>query len=197
MGALPESQVKAFIDKLVAGAGGDEIAEALEAAKEAVASGDQQMAAQIYSAVLQREPENVDAIGGLADLLFEAGQKEQAAQVLAKVPESHREAAPIAAVQAKMALAEQVADLGDSAALEQRLAADPNDHQARFDMALLQNARGDRAAAAESLLTIVRKDREWNEDGARAQLLKFFEAWGASDPATLSARRKLSSLLFS
>lgn len=197
MGALPESQVKAFIDKLVAGAGGDEIAGALEAAKEAVASGDQQMAAQIYSAVLQREPENVDAIGGLADLLFEAGQKEQAAQVLAKVPEKHREAAPIAAVQAKMALAEQVADLGDSAALEQRLAADPNDHQARFDMALLQNAKGDRAAAAESLLTIVRKDREWNEDGARAQLLKFFEAWGASDPATLSARRKLSSLLFS
>ncbi|WP_336070344.1 thioredoxin [Nitratireductor rhodophyticola] len=197
MGALPESQVKAFIDKLVAGAGGDEIAGALEAAKEAVASGDQQMAAQIYSAVLQREPENVDAIGGLADLLFEAGQKEQAAQVLAKVSEKHRDAAPIAAVQAKMALAEQVADLGDSAALEQRLAADPNDHQARFDLALLQNAKGDRAAAAESLLTIVRKDREWNEDGARAQLLKFFEAWGASDPATLSARRKLSSLLFS
>ncbi len=197
MGALPESQVKAFIDKLTAGAGNDEIAGALEAAKEAVANGDQQMAAQIYSAILQREPENVDAIGGLADLLFEAGQTEQAAQVLAQVPEKQKDAAPIAAVQAKMALAEQVADLGDAAALEQRLAADPNDHQARFDLALLQNAKDDRTAAAESLLAIVRADREWQEDGARAQLLKFFEAWGATDPATLSARRKLSSLLFS
>ncbi|WP_295813040.1 thioredoxin [uncultured Nitratireductor sp.] len=197
MGALPESQVKAFIDKLTADAGGDEIAGALEAAGEAVANGDQQMAAQIYSAVLQRDPENVDAIGGLADLLFEAGQKEQALQILAQAPEKHKDAAPIAAVQAKMALAEQVADLGDSAALEERLAADPNDHQARFDLALLQNAKGDRSAAAENLLAIVRSDREWQEDGARAQLLKFFEAWGATDPATLAARRKLSSLLFS
>ncbi|MHA7885242.1 thioredoxin [Nitratireductor rhodophyticola] len=197
MGALPESQVKAFIEKLTAGTGGDEIAGALEAAKEAIANGDQQMAAQIYSAVLKRDAENVEAIGGLADLLFEAGQKEQAAQVLAQVPEKHKEAAPIAAVQAKIALAEQVAELGDSAALEQRLASDPNDHQARFDLALLQNAKGDRAAAAESLLTIIRTDREWQDDGARAQLLKFFEAWGATDPATLVARRKLSSLLFS
>ncbi|WP_367717698.1 thioredoxin [Nitratireductor sp. GISD-1A_MAKvit] len=197
MGALPESQVKAFIDKLTADAGGDEIAGALEAAREAVANGDQQMAAQVFSAILQRDPENVDAIGGLADLLFEAGQKEQAEQVLARAPDKHRDAAPIAAVQAKMALAEQVADLGDSAELEKRIAADPNDHQARFDLALLQNAKGDRSAAAENLLAIIRADREWQDDGARAQLLKFFEAWGPSDPATLSARRRLSSLLFS
>ncbi|MCR4265471.1 thioredoxin [Nitratireductor sp. ZSWI3] len=198
MGALPESQVKAFIDKLAAGTGpGAEIEEALAAAGEARAAGDQQMAAQIYSAVLQREPDNVEAVAGLADLLFEAGQSAQAEELLGQLPDDKAGAAPIAAVKAKMALAEQVAGLGDAAALERRLQADPADHEARFDLALLQNAMGDRAAAADSLLAIVRADRDWREDGARAQLLKFFEAWGPTDPATLAARRKLSSLLFS
>ncbi|WP_048645069.1 thioredoxin [Nitratireductor soli] len=198
MGALPESQVKDFIKRLGGTAGpGAEIDDALAAAAEARTAGDAQMAAQIYSAVLQRAPDNIDAIAGLADLMFEAGQVEQAGELLAQVPPDKADAAPVAALRAKMALAEQVAGLGDSAALESRLAADPADHQARFDLALLQNARGDRAAAAESLLSIVRADREWQEDGARAQLLKFFEAWGPTDPATLAARRKLSSLLFS
>ncbi|EKF40378.1 thioredoxin [Nitratireductor indicus] len=198
MGALPESQVKAFIDKLGAGsAQGTEIEDALAAAAEALEAGDQQMAAQIYSAVLQREPENVDALAGLAGLLYEAGQEEEASELLSQVPADKANAAPVAALKAKMALAEQVAGLGDAAAFEARLAADPADHQARFDLALLQNAKGDRAGAAENLLAIVRADRDWQEDGARGQLIKFFEAWGPTDPATLSARRKLSSLLFS
>lgn len=198
MGAVPESQVKEFITRLGNSAGGnDEIAEALAAAAEAREAGDTQMAAQVYSAILQRDPDNVDALAGLADMLFEAGQKERAEEVLARVPEAKKEAAAVAAVRAKMALAAQVAELGDSAELERRLAADPNDHQARFDLALIQNAQGERAAAAESLLTIIRTDRGWNDEAARTQLLKFFDAWGASDAATLAARRKLSSLLFS
>ena len=198
MGAVPESQIRELIDK-VAGDGGaqDRIAEALAAAAEARDNGDIQGAAQIYQAVVAQDPENVDALGGLADLLFEAGHAEQAAEVLARAPEGKKESPPIAAVRAKMDLAGQVSGLGDARELEQRIAADPKDHQARFDLALIQNADGDRAAAADSLLAIVKADRSWNDDGAKAQLLKFFEAWGPTDEATLAARRKLSSLLFS
>ena len=198
MGAVPESQIRELIDK-VAGDGGaqDRIAEALAAAAEARDNGDIQGAAQIYQAVVAQDPENVDALGGLADLLFEAGHAEQAAEVLARAPEGKKESPPIAAVRAKMDLAGQVSGLGDARELEQRIASDPKDHQARFDLALIQNAGGDRAAAADSLLAIVKADRSWNDDGAKAQLLKFFDAWGPTDEATLAARRKLSSLLFS
>ena len=198
MGAVPESQIRELIDK-VAGDGGaqDRIVEALAAAAEARDNGDIQGAAQIYQAVAAQDPENVDALGGLADLLFEAGHAEQAAEVLARAPEGKNESPPIAAVRAKMDLAGQVSGLGDAGELEQRIAADPKDHQARFDLALIQNAGGDRAAAADSLLAIVKADRSWHDDGAKAQLLKFFDAWGPTDEATLAARRKLSSLLFS
>lgn len=198
MGAVPESQIRELIDK-VAGDGGaqDRIAEALAAAAEARDNGDIQGAAQFYQAVVAQDPENVDALGGLADLLFEAGHAEQAAEVLARAPEGKKESPQIAAVQAKMDLAGQVSGLGDARELEQRIAADPKDHQARFDLALIQNAGGDRAAAADGLLAIVKADRSWNDDGAKAQLLKFFDAWGPTDEATLAARRKLSSLLFS
>ena len=96
-----------------------------------------------------------------------------------------------------MALAAQAADLGNPAELERRLSENPNDHQARFDLAMIQNAQGRRSEAADNLLAIVKADRTWNDDGARAQLLKLFEAWGMTDEATLSARRRLSSLLFS
>jgi len=196
MGAVPESQVREFI-KRVSGDGGSRVEEALAAAAEAREAGDQQMAAQIYSAVLQQEPEHAEALAAFADLLFEAGQAEQARELLDRVPESKKGAAAVAAVRAKMALAEQVAGLGDAAELQRRLDADPSDHQARFDLALLQNAHGRRQEAADNLLAIVKADREWKEDAARAKLLEFFDAWGMSDPATLAARRKLSSLLFS
>lgn len=196
MGAIPESQIREFIDR-VAGGSGDRIEEAIEQAAEARANGDTQTAAQIYSAVLQQVPDNVPALAGLADLLYEAGQAERAKEVLSRVPEAKKDAAEVAAVRAKMALAEQVAELGDPAELEARLAADPADHQARFDLAVIQNARGMREEAADNLLTIVKADRNWNDDAARRQLLKFFEAWGPGDEVTLSARRRLSSLLFS
>ena len=122
-------------------------------------AGDPQQAAQIYAAVVQQDAKNADALGGLADILFEAGQAEQAREVLDRVPEESRNHPAVAAVEAKIALAEQVAATCDPAELEQRLAADPKDHQARFDLAMIQNARGEREAATDNLLAIVKADR--------------------------------------
>jgi putative thioredoxin len=196
MGAIPESQVKAFIERIV-GKGGPDLAEAVKAAEEARAAGDPQAAAEIYTLVLEQEPENIAAIAGLADLLFDSGDNEAAKGVLEQAPEAKRNDPALAAVRARMKLAEQVSALGDPLALERRLVENPNDHQARFDLAMIQNAQGNRAAAADSLLAIVKADRSWKDDAARNQLLTFFEAWGMTDEATLAARRKLSSILFS
>ncbi|KXF79378.1 co-chaperone YbbN [Paramesorhizobium deserti] len=199
MGALPESKVKEFIAKIAGPGGGKDAAieEALAAAAELVDHADFAQAAQLYSAVLQEAPDNVVAIAGLAGCLFETGEAEKARQVLDQVPEAKKDDAAVRAVEARIALAEQVAKLGDPAALEARLAKNPKDYQARFDLAMIHNARGNRTEAADELLAIMKADRSWNDDGARRQLLQFFEAWGPTDPATLSARRKLSSLLFS
>lgn len=197
MGTVPQSQITAFIKKL----GGDDakeaIAEALLAAKEARSAGDADGAAQIYAAILDQAPETIEAIAGAAELEFEAGNVEAAEQLLATVPEKNADAPEIAAVRARIALDAEAKSLGDSGDLLRRIEANPKDHQARFDLAMVDNARGDRAAAADNLLAIVKADRTWNDDGARAQLLKLFEAWGPMDEATLAARRKLSSLLFS
>ncbi|WP_394888279.1 thioredoxin [Mesorhizobium sp. AaZ16] len=198
MGAIPESQIRNFVDKVAGkGDGQAQIADALTAAAEARDAGDLQDAAQIYDAVLAQAPDNADAIAGLADILFQAGDSAAAQEVLARVPEDKKDVPAIAAVRAKLALAEQAAALGDPGELERRLAADPKDHQARFDLAMIQNALGQREEAADNLLAIVKADRTWKDDGARAQLLQFFEAWGPTDEVTLGARRKLSSLLFS
>ncbi|MBA8906402.1 thioredoxin [Aminobacter ciceronei] len=198
MGAVPESQIRDFIDKIAGKDGGQpQIAEALAAAAEAREAGDLQTAVQIYDAVLEQVPDNIDAIAALADILFEAGDVEGANEVLARAPDDKKSAAALVSVRTKMALAEEAAALGDSAELERRLALDPGDHQARFDLAMIQNAKGQRTEAADNLLAIVKADRTWNDDGARAQLLKLFEAWGFTDEVTLSTRRKLSSLLFS
>ncbi|TWG97890.1 thioredoxin [Mesorhizobium sp. J18] len=197
MGAIPESQIREFVNRVAGDSGKDEIAEAIAAAAQARQEGDDQTAAQIYSAILQQAPDNVDALAGLADILFEAGQADRAREILDRAPEAGRDAAPIAAVRAKLALAEQVAGLGDAKELEARLAANSKDHQARFDLALIQNARGMREEAADNLLAIIKADRAWQDDAARTQLLKFFDAWGQADEATLAARRKLSSILFS
>lgn len=196
MGALPESRVREFIAR-IGGEVPDRMAEALDAARQALDDGDAQTAGQIYSAVLQQEPENLVALGGLAETLFSIGETEKAKEALDQVPEAKRDDPALAGIRARIALSEQVAGLGDPVELARRVEADPNDHQARFDLALVSNAMGNRAQAAESLLEIIRRDRTWNDDGARTQLLKFFEAWGPTDEATLSARRKLSSLLFS
>lgn len=197
MGAVPESQIREFIERVGGKDGGPQIEEALAAATEARAAGDAQTAADIFDAVLQQAPDNIDALAGLADLLFEAGETAGAEEVLARAPAEKADAPALAAVRAKLALAAQAASLGNPAELEAKLAANPNDHQARFDLAMIQNALGNRAEAADNLLSIVKADRTWNDDGARAQLLQLFEAWGMADEVTLASRRKLSSLLFS
>lgn len=196
MGAVPQTQIAAFIKKLGGDGAKEAIADALAAAKQARDAGDTEGAAQIYDAILQQAPDTVEAVAGAAELAFEAGDIEAAEELLASVP-GKAEAPELAAVRARIALDAEVKSLGNASELEARLAADPKDHQARFDLAMIQNARGERDAAADNLLTIVRTARDWNDDGARAQLLKLFEAWGPMDEATLAARRKLSSLLFS
>ena len=197
-GAIPESQIRAFIDKVAGREGASpQMAEALAAAEEARNAGDLQTAVEIFEAVLQAAPDQVEAIAGLADTLFEAGDRPGAEEVLGLVPEGKPETAALAAVRAKLTLAAQAEALGNPAELRRRLDADANDHQARFDLAMIQNAAGERTTAADNLLAIIKADRSWNEDAARAQLLRLFEAWGPAEPATLAARRRLSSLLFS
>lgn len=198
MGALPESKVKDFIAKI--GGPSDQenaIAEAITAAQELLESGDYVQAGDIFNSILQAAPDNVDAIVGLTSCVLESGDAEQAREILATIPADKQNAASVRALEAKLALADQVKLIGDPVELEKRLQADPQDYQARFDLAQVRNAQGRREDAANELLTIMKADRSWNEDGARMQLLQFFEAWGNTDPATLSARRKLSSLLFS
>lgn len=197
MGAIPESQIAAFIKRVAGEGGAADVAELLAAAAAARETGDSETAAGIYEAILRQAPDNVDALAALADLLFDSGDAEAAESILAEIPEDKKNAPAVSAVRAKIDLARQAAEIGDPAALERRLAEDPSDHQARFDLAMVQNLQGKRDEAADNLLRIIKADRNWNDDGARSQLLKFFEAWGMTDPATLSARRKLSSLLFS
>ncbi|MBB6011188.1 putative thioredoxin [Aquamicrobium lusatiense] len=198
MGAVPESQISEFIARL---GGKDDgkaaIEEALAAAADARTHGDAQTAADIYGAILQQAPDSAEAAAGLADLLFEAGDHEGAGAILDGVPEDKRDHAAIAAVRTRLSLAAQAAELGDAGELEKRLVQNPADHQARFDLAMIQNARGERTEAADNLLAIIKAERGWNDEAARTQLLQFFEAWGMTDEATLMARRKLSSLLFS
>jgi len=197
MGAVPESQIREFIDRVAGKGAAPQVEEALAAAAEAREAGDAQTAAAIFDAVLQQAPDNIDALAGLAELLFEAGDAAGAEEVLGRAPADKAEAPALSAVRAKLALAAQAASLGDPVELEARLAANPGDHQARFDLAMIQNALGNRADAADNLLAIVKADRTWQDDAARAQLLQFFEAWGMADEVTLASRRKLSSLLFS
>jgi putative thioredoxin len=200
MGAVPESQVTAFIDKLTAGipgAGEPNIAEILQEAETLLAEGDAATAAAVYAEVLALDATNIAALAGLAKCYVTTGAIEQAKQTLALVPESKREDAAVKAVQATIDLAEQAKALGPITELEQKVAANPLDHQARFDLATALNAQGKRAEATNQLLEIVKRDRKWNEDGARKQLVNFFEAWGPADEATVEGRKRLSTILFS
>jgi len=196
MGALPESQVKAFIKK-VAGEVADPVEDALAEASAALQAGDLETAGAIYGSILQAVPGHPVASGALAGLLVDLGDLESAKTVVAEAVVKDKEPAELASARTRIALAEEVAALGDPRELTNRLERNADDHDARFDLALIQNAQGLRTEAAESLLHIIKADRTWRDDGARSQLLKFFEAWGMADPATLAARRRLSSVLFS
>ncbi len=198
MGALPESQIKEFISR-IAGPTPEEagLEEVLASAQAAFDEGDVAGAAEIFAAVLQEDRENVAAIAGLARCLIANGELEQARQTLALVPPAKEKDPLVTGAKAALELAEQTADLGDIGELARRLEADSNDHQARFDLALALNARGDRGDAVDHLVEIVKRKRDWNEEAARKQLVKFFEVWGPMDPMTIEARRKLSAVLFS
>src|SRR5246500_2640313 len=198
MGAVPESQVTAFINKLTAGMPGEpNVAETLKEAEAVLAEGDPATAAQIYAEVLAADPTNIAALAGLAKCYLATGAIEQARQTLAMVPESKRNDPAVKAVQASIDLAEQAEALGPLTELEQKVAANPLDHQARFDLATALNASGKRGEATNQLLEIVKRDRKWNDDGARKQLVQFFEAWGGADEATIEGRKRLSTILFS
>ncbi len=200
MGAVPESQVTAFIDKLTQGMaapGEPNIVEILGEAEAVLAEGDPAAAAQIYAEVLGVDATNIAALAGLAKCYVTTGAIEQAKQTIAMVPESKRNDAAVKAVQAAIELAEQAQAVGPVTELEQKVAANPLDHQARFDLATALNAQGNRAEATNQLLEIIRRDRKWNEDGARKQLVQFFEAWGGADESTVDGRKRLSTVLFS
>jgi putative thioredoxin len=200
MGAIPESQVNAFIEKLtkgVAAPGEPNIAEILQEAEAVFAEGDPAAAAQIYAEVLAIDAANVPALAGLAKCYVATGAVDQAKQTLAMVPEAKRNDAAVKAVQAAIDLAEQAQSVGPVGELEQKVAANPLDHQARFDLATALNAMGKRSEATAQLLEIVKRDRKWNDDGARKQLVQFFEAWGGADEATVEGRKRLSTILFS
>lgn len=197
MGALPESQVTGFVERLIKDRVGGEEKDLLAAADAALAQGDATGAAQIYAQLLAQDSANIPALAGLARCYVETGALEQAKQTLALVPENKRNDSAVAAARAALELAEQANSIGAVTDLERRLAADPLDHQTRFDLAIALNAKGRRSEAVEHLLEIVRRNRQWNDDAARKQLVQFFEAWGPTDEATVAGRRRLSSILFS
>jgi putative thioredoxin len=196
MGALPESQVVAFLERLTKDCIGGEAKDLLKAAETALAEGDATGAADLYAQVLAEDSTNVAALAGLTRCYVETGSLDQARQTLAMVPEAKRNEAPVAAARAALDLAEQAKTLGPITELEQKVAANPLDHQARFDLALALNGKGRRMEALEQLIAIVKRDRKWNDDGARKQLVQFFDAWGATDEAAVEGRRRLSSILF-
>ncbi|TCZ55263.1 thioredoxin family protein [Roseicella aquatilis] len=198
-GALSESEVKKFIEGLLKAAGGQmPTADLLAEAKAAAEEGDHQGALQLFGALVQQEPENPEAFAGVARALMALEEEEQAQQVLASVPAKIKDHAEIASVRSALELATEGRKArAKLAEFEQRLAADPNDHQARIDLSVALNAAGEREEAVEALVEAIKRDRAWNDEAARKQLLKFFEAWGFDDPASKAGRRKLSALLFS
>jgi putative thioredoxin len=206
MGAMPEGEIRRFADRVIAAAPEGQpaadslegqIAEALKAAGAAVEAGELAQAAQIYGMILQHVPDNAEALVGLAAVYMQADEVEQAKLTLELVPDEARKGDAYAALINAIRLKEQAADLSEAATLEAAIAADPDNHQARIDLAMVLNAEGKRLEAAEALVASFKRDRAWNEEAARKKLLEFFEAWGAKDPATLKGRRLLSAALFS
>ncbi|MCC6914801.1 MAG: thioredoxin [Rhodospirillaceae bacterium] len=198
MGALPESQLKQFIERLTGG-GGSPLDEAILEAEAFATEGNHEDALAIYKEVLAQDPSHVKALAGALRAYLATGQDDIAKQVLDGLPDAMKNAPDIVGVQAALDLKAQSAQVGDGAelaALEAKVAADPKDMQSRLDLAVARYGTGQREQAMDDLLEMVRKDRKWNEEAARKQLVKFFEALGPADPLTVQGRRKLSSILF-
>ena len=195
MGALPESRVNDFIARLIGDSAGDTAAD-LEAAEAALSAGDVNSAAQLFGEVMQKDRENAQALAGLAKCYIKTGDLVRTEQTLALVPPAKADSSPVASARAALELARKTPAAGDIETLRAKLAADPKDPQARFDLALALSAKGDRSGALDELLAVVAKNRSWNDDAARKQLLQLFDAWGPADPSTIAGRQRLSSLLF-
>jgi putative thioredoxin len=198
-GALPESEVRRFVESLLKLAGGTMPgADLLAEAKAALEADDAQQAGELFSGLVQQEPENGEAWGGLIRSLMQLGREDEARRALEEVPPKILDHADVAGARSALLLAEEGRKAkGQLENLQARVTAEPGDLQSRYELATALNANGEREAAADALLDIVRRNRNWNDEAARLQLLKFFEAWGSDDPATVTARRKLSSVLFS
>ena len=204
MGAVPESQIKQFVDRLVEAAGGapgegggNELAELLEHAKAALAQNDQDLAARIYSEILGVDAKNVTALAGLARYNMQTGDMEQAKELLGQIEAKDKTNADVVAVQASIDLAEKAKEAGPVDDLKAKAAADPKDMQTRLDLAMAYWANNLRQEAIDELLAMIKADRKWNEEAARQQLLKFFEALGFTDPLSVDGRKRLSTILFS
>ena len=195
-GPLPEDQIKGFIERLV-GPLDDGVDDLLVEAEAALAAGDPAGAADVFAAALQTDPAHLGAAGGLVRALVAAGDLEAARDLIGQVPPAGATDKAIVAAQAALDVATQAAEVGDLGALASRVEANPDDHAARFDLALGLNGKGQRMEAADALIEIMKRDKDWNEGAARKQLLQLFEAWGLMDKVTLAARRKLSALIFS
>ncbi|MGJ8528619.1 thioredoxin [Maritalea sp.] len=203
MGAIPQTEIKAFIEKVLKAAPPapadpkEQIKAALEQASAAMEAGDFASASQVYSQVLQFDQENDEAIIGIATIHSNIGDNEKAEQTLMAVSEEGQKLPAFVKLKAALELAAEAAGLDGANALEAKLAENPDDHQSRYDLAISYNAEGNKLGAAENLVKIIKTDRDWNEDGARKKLLELFEAWGPMDPASIKGRRMLSSILFS
>ena len=197
MGAQPESAVRAFVDRLVGEDAEADIATVLATAEQALEEGDVQTAAEVFAAVLQEHKQNPVALAGLARCYLQTGDIDRAEQMIALVPPEEKKVAAVEQVRAALELARKAPKADQQDALAQKLAANPADQQTRFDLAVALAARGKKMEAVEHLLELVRRDRNWNEQAARKQLVQLFEAWGFKDPAAVEGRRRLSSLLFS
>ncbi|GLS45803.1 putative thioredoxin [Methylobacterium brachythecii] len=193
-GALPEAEVKAFVMRLI---GPSEIDQLLEEAGRLAGEGDHAQASEIYTAIIREEPDNVRAFAGLAKGQLDLGETENVRRLLDMVPPDKAADPALASVRAALDLADQAESLGDLAGLQSKVDANADDHQARFDLAVALNAHGKRDEAVDQLVAISRRDRTWNDEAARKQLLQFFEAWGLMDPAAIRGRRQLSTLIFS
>lgn len=197
-GAQPESQLKAFVQRLTAGSeSGPTIDDYIAEAKRVLDEGDPQTAAGIFNQILQEAPDNPSAMAGLLRCLMAVGQTDQAEAMLARLAPEMARHPDIAAVATALELARHAGGVGEAAELRRKVAANPDDHQARYDLALAYYAAGEQEAAVDELLELFRRNRAWNDDAARKQLVKLFEALGPTHPLTVAGRKRLSTLLFS
>lgn len=197
MGVQPESAIRELIDRALGANAEADLTAILAAADQAREAGDLQGAAEAYAAVLQEDQQNAAALAGLAHCYLASGDAERAEQMIALVPPDKRSMAAVQSVKAALELAHMAGEADNTQELSRAVDANPADYQSRFDLAVGLAARGRKEEALDHLLEIVRRQRTWNEEAARKQLVQLFDAWGPKDPLTLDGRRRLSSLLFS